>query len=113
MFKYTICNPLNPNILDKGPISKEDFIQVLNEFQWLKMLNAQIAADESKIYYSPSLELVNANSNHGLAISIIEPNQFYIFYKRPKMITKRKWFKSVEILEPNYLSERLHQTKRI
>lgn len=112
MFKYTICEPLNPNVLDKGSISKEDFIQVLNEFPWLEMLNEQIAADESRICYSPSLELVNTNSNHGLAISIIEPNQFYIFYKRPKMITKRKWFKSVEILEPNYLSERLDQTEK-
>nr|WP_294860755.1 hypothetical protein [uncultured Fluviicola sp.] len=112
MFKYTICEPLNPNILEKGFISKEDFIQVLNEFPWLDMLNEQTAADESSICYSPSLELVNTNSNHGLAISIIEPNQFYIFYKRPKMITKRKWFKSVEIFEPDYLSERLNQTEK-
>lgn len=112
MFKYTICEPLNPNILDKGSISKDDFIQVLNEFPWLDMLNEQIAGDESKICFSPSLELVNITTNHGLAISIIEPNQFYIFYKRPKTITKRKWFKTIEIFEPNYLSERLDQTEK-
>lgn len=112
MFKYTICEPLNPNIVDKGTISKEDFIQVLNEFPWLEMLNEQVTADESRIFYSPSLELVNTHSNHALAISIIEPNQFYIFYKRPKVITKRKWFKSVEIFEPDYLSERLDQTEK-
>jgi hypothetical protein len=58
------------------------------------------------------LELENVNSKHGLAISIIGPNQFYIFYKRPKMISRWKWFKSVEVLEPNYLSEHLDQTEQ-
>ena len=115
MFKYTICEPLNPTIVDKGNITIEDFRTVLQNFPWIDMLRELENAEESKAFYSPSLELVDLTSNHSLAISIVgsEPElEFYIFYKRPKTITKRKWFKTIEVFEPEYLTDRIGQSKK-
>jgi hypothetical protein len=111
MFKYTICEPLNPNIIDKGSVTKEEFLEVLNRFPWQEMQKEMEAAEESKICYSPSLELIDLKCNHGLAISIVG-QEFYIFYKRPKTVKKRKWFSSVEVFEPEYMSDRTGQNEK-
>ena len=113
-FKYTICEPLNPTIVDKGKVTAEEFINVLQNFPWLDMLRELENAEPSEVYYSPSLELVDLKSNHSLAISIVGPDSdldYYIFYKRPKTITKTKWFKTVEVVDPEYLTERVGQSK--
>lgn len=112
MFECSICEPLNPKIIEKGIVSKEEFQEILSEFPWREMLKEQQSAEPSAIYYSPSLELLNTKTKHGIAISIVEPEEFYIFYKHPKLVTKRKWFKSTQTLEPEYLSDRIGQTEK-
>jgi hypothetical protein len=115
MFKYTICEPLNPTIVDKGNVTAEQFRNVLQNFPWIDMLRELENAEESKVCYSPSLELVDPKSNHSLAISIVGPEselEYYIFYKRPKTITKRKWFKTVEVFKPEYLTDRTGQSEK-
>jgi len=114
MFRYTICEPLNPTIMDKGNVTKVEFQNVLQNFPWIDMLRELENAEESKVFYSPSLELIDSKSNHSLAISIIgleSEFEYYIFYKRPKTISKRKWFKTVEVFEPEYLTDRIGQSK--
>ncbi len=113
MFKYTICEPLNPKIVDKGNVTESEFQAVLQNFPWHDMLKKMNAAEESTVYYSPSLELVDVKSNHSLAISIVggdSDSEFYIFYKRPKTVTRKKWFKTVEEFDPEYLSDRTGQS---
>lgn len=113
MFKYTICEPLNPKIVDKGSVTEAEFRTVLQNFPWNDMLKEMNAADESDVCFSPSLELVDTKSTHSLAISIVgeeSDSEFYIFYKRPKTVTRKKWFKTVETFDPEYLSDRTGQT---
>lgn len=115
MFKYTICEPLNPTIVDKGSITVEEFRIIFQNFPWIEMLRELENAEEAKVCYSPSLELVDMKSNHSLTISIVGPEselEYYIFYKRPKTITKKKWFKTVEVFEPEYLTDRTGQSKK-
>jgi len=115
MFNYSICEPLNPTIVDKGNVTANEFKNVLQNFPWIEMLRELENAEESKVCYSPSLELVDLKSNHSLSISIVGPEsqiEFYIFYKRPKTITKRKWFKIVEVFEPEYITDRTGQSKK-
>lgn len=114
MFKYTICEPLNPTIVDKGNVTREEFRNVLQSFPWIEMLRELENAEESQVCYSPSLELIDSNTNHSLAISIVGPEselEYYIFYKRPKTISKKKWFKTIEVFEPEYLTDRTGQSE--
>lgn len=91
-FRYSICNPFSPEIIEKGAISKEDFINIFKEFPWVDLLNESKEAESSesgkKVHYSPSLEIENSSNKNGLSISIaevVEQPEFYIFYKRPEL----------------------------
>lgn len=68
---------------------------------------------ENEIYFSPSVEFENKASRHGLSISIVEnekENEFYIFFKRPKMVTKL--FGLMKNLDDNFTSDRTGQTAK-
>lgn len=115
MFQYTICEPLNPVVVDKGTVTAEEFRTVLHNFPWIAMLKESENAEDADVYYSPSLELIDVKSRHSLAISIVGPEahpEYYIFFRRPKTVTKRKWFKSIEVFEPEYTTERTRQTQQ-
>jgi hypothetical protein len=111
MFEYTICDPLNPTVIDKGSITKEAFLEVLSQFPWQEMQKTMDAADDFEIYYSPSLGLTDVQSKHALEVSIVG-EEFYIFYIRPKTVKKRKWFSSMEVFEPEYSTDRMGQDSR-
>ena len=88
-WRYSICDPLKPEILDKGEVSAEAFIRVMEQFPWeeeLKKLN-EAEKNGKKIYFSPSLELENTVKNHGVTASAVgtpDDYSFMVFYKRPK-----------------------------
>src|SRR5688500_13015570 len=95
-FRYSICNPFSPDIIEKGVINKEEFLNIFKEFPWVDLLNEMKEAESSnsgkEIHYSPSFEIENSSNKNGLSISIVDiekQNEFYIFYKRPE---KRKSF---------------------
>lgn len=115
MFKYSICEPLKPQIIEKGPVTGEEFREVLQHFPWIDLLRELERSEESKVHYSPSLGLVDLKSNHSIEVSIVGPEsklEYYIFYKRPKTVSKRKWFKTVEVFEPDYITDRTEQSKQ-
>jgi hypothetical protein len=58
---------------------------------------------ENEIHYSPSLEVENKTNKNGLSVSAIDGAEWYIFFKRPKMV--KKWFGLVEKMEDNYLTD--------
>ena len=94
-----------------GDIDKAKILDILDRFPWTDLLDKMNGAKESDIHFSPSLEFENKASRHGLSISIIDDekgNEFYIFYKRPKMVTKL--FGLVKNLDENFLSDRTGQT---
>ncbi len=68
---------------------------------------------ENEIYYSPSLEIENKDTKHGLSISAVgDPKnyEFYIFYKRPKKV--KIFFGLKEKINSNYMSDKTGQTKQ-
>lgn len=111
MFTYSICDPLEKDPIEMGTIEKEKILDIVDRFPWIDLLNKLKAAEEKDIHFSPSLGFENKSNRHGLSISIIEGekgNEFYIFYKRPKMVTKL--FGLMKNMDDNFLSDRTGQT---
>lgn len=87
-FRYSVCEPLNPKVIEKGMIAPDCVIGLFNDFQWGYYLKQIEVAETRKmdIYFSPSLEVENKANKNGLTISAVgdpEDPEFYIFYKRP------------------------------
>ena len=110
-FRYSICEPLNPNIIEKGNISKEEVIKIFEAFPWNKYLLDLLNGNE--IYHSPSLEFENTENRNGITISAVgEPEnfEFYIFYKRPKEI--KYFFGLMSSTNENYTSDLTDQNEK-
>lgn len=56
-----------------------------------------------EIHYSPSLEIENKDNRNGLTISAVDGKQWYIFYKRPKLV--KRFFGLTEKMNQNYLTD--------
>ncbi|MCD9574018.1 hypothetical protein [Flavobacterium soyae] len=109
-FRYSICEPTNPNIIEKGKIDSSEILELVNNFPWKKYLHEMENIKDP--YYSPSLEFENLNNKNGLSISAVgtyEKFEFYVFFKRPKM--QKTWFGLSEKLNNNYTSELLDQNE--
>lgn len=83
-FRYSICEPLNPKVIEKGMIAPDSVIGLFNDFQWDYYLKQIEVAETRKmdIYFSPSLEVENKANKNGLTISAVgdtEDPEFYIF----------------------------------
>ena len=112
-FRYSICEPLNPKIIEKGSVNKGEIIKTFKEFPWSKYLTELINANENEIYFSPSLEFENKSNKNGITASAVgDPGnfEFYIFYKRPK--TKKQLFGLIRKMDENYLSDLTGQTEK-
>ena len=112
-FRYSLCEPLNPNIIEKGSVNKGEIIKTFEEFPWNKYLTELINANENEIHYSPSLEFENKSNKNGITASAVgDPGnfEFYIFYKRPKK--KKQLFGLIEKMDENYLSDLTGQTEK-
>ena len=111
MFRYSICDPLKKEPIDLGDIEKDKILDVVDKLPWTDLLAKMKEVKESEIHFSPSIEFENKNNRHGLCISIVENDngyEFYIFYKRPKMVNR--FFGLSQSMNDNYVSERLGQT---
>jgi hypothetical protein len=109
-FRYSICEPTNPKIIEKGKIDSSEIMQIVEDFPW--KLHLEEAENSKNTYYSPSLEFENLSNKNGLAISAVgnpAKYEFYVFFKRPKM--QKTWFGLSEKLNNNYTSELLDQNK--
>ncbi|WP_170214116.1 hypothetical protein [Flavobacterium pectinovorum] len=109
-FRYSICEPTNPKIIEKGKIDSSEIMQIVEDFPW--KLHLEEVENSKNTYYSPSLEFENLSNKNGLAISAVgnpAKYEFYVFFKRPKM--QKTWFGLSEKLNKNYTSELLDQNK--
>ena len=110
-YRGSFCEPFSPDIIELGDIREEDIIDKFESINWVNYLKQMEGMKEEEIHYSPSLEIENKDTRHGLSISAVgDPNtyEFYIFYKRPKLVTKL--FGLVKNLDENFLSDRTGQT---
>ena len=83
-FKASFCDPFKPNIIDLGSIQKEKVVEKFESIPWTDFLRQMAVAKEGEIHYSPSFEIENTDTKHGLSLSAVgDPNgyEFYIFYK--------------------------------
>lgn len=115
-FRYSVCEPLRPKAIEKGVIDPDGIIGLFNDFQWDYYLKQVEVAEARKadIYFSPSLEVENKTNKHGLTISAVgdpQAPEFYIFYKRPVNVVKKRLFRKPETVVEDYISEITGQTK--
>ncbi len=87
-FSVTFCNPFKKEVIDLGVIEKQKIIEKFNSIKWNNYLRRMELVDESQIFYYPSFEIVNTIGTHGLSVSAISENEWYIFYKRPKKVKR-------------------------
>jgi hypothetical protein len=112
-FRASFCDPVNPQIIDLGVIHKDSIIDKFESIDWADYLRKMASVKENEIYYSPSLEIENRDTKHGLDISAVgnaNNYEFYIFYKRPKKV--RTFLGLKEKLKDNYISDKTGQTKQ-
>ncbi|MBI3885064.1 MAG: hypothetical protein HY302_04965 [Opitutae bacterium] len=83
MFKFSICDPLIKEAINKGAIPKEGVLPAFRDFSWGEMLAKMRTAKESDIHFSPSIRFENTIDGHVFEISIVEDKKetvFYLFY---------------------------------
>jgi hypothetical protein len=109
-FRASFCDPFNPKIIEMGDIEKDKVMETFDKIPWKDYLEKMETANENEIHYSPSLEIENKENKNGLSVSAIDGTEWYIFYKRPKLV--KRFFGLTEKLDTNYLTEIHGQTER-
>jgi len=110
-FRASFCDPFKADIVELGDVEKGKVMEMFEKVPWSEYLAKMATAKESEIYYSPSLEIENKDNRNALSISAIENQEWSIFYKRPKLVKRRKFFKVVEEIDNEYLTDIWDQTE--
>ena len=112
-YRASLCDPFKPEIIELGEIDRRDIIEKFKSIKWVEYLQQMQQAEDRDIYYSPSLEIENKENKNALSISAVGGNEafeFYIFYKRPKLV--KKLFGLFETMNENYITEIHNQTEK-
>ena len=114
--KYSESHPLKSYIVNEQFLTKEEFIDKFESFQWLELLKLQLNANENQVHSSPSLTIEDEKENAVFAsiVGELEKYEFYVCYKRPITRKKKKWFGLVEYdyYDENFCSIIPEQTKQ-
>lgn len=102
-FRASFCDPFKPDIIEMGDIEKDKIMETFEKIPWNKLLDEMKTKKESDIHYSPSLEIENKDNKNGLSVSAVDGKEWYIFFKRPKMV--KKFFGLTEKMNNDYLTE--------
>ncbi|MGZ3932031.1 MAG: hypothetical protein ACXVP0_11860 [Bacteroidia bacterium] len=111
-FKASFCDPLNPKIIELGEIGKDKIIELFSKIAWGDFLEKMKDKTDEELFFSPSLEIHCTDTENGLSISAVgEPEnfEFYIFYKRPKTLSKL--FGLSKTIQNDFLTEIDGQTE--
>ncbi|WP_223648630.1 hypothetical protein [Hymenobacter psoromatis] len=109
-FRASFCNPFNPKIIELGKIDQHKVMETFENIPWKEYLAKMKTTALNEIHYSPSLEVENMDNKNGLSLSIISNIEWYIFYKRPKLV--KTFFGLSEKVKSNYLTEIHAQTEK-
>ncbi len=88
-FRASFCDPLNPNIIELGDMNETSIVDEFKSIKWADYLLKMTTVKETEIFFSPSFEVENKSTKHGLAFAVVGDTnnyEFYIFYKRPKKV---------------------------
>jgi len=108
-FRASFCDPFKPEIIEMGNIEKDKIMETFEKIPWNKLLDEMKLKKENEIYYSPSLEIENKDNKNGLSVSAVDGKEWYIFFKRPKMV--KKFFGLSEKMNNDYLTDITGQTE--
>lgn len=108
-FRASFCDPFKPDIIEIGYISTNEILEKFDEIPWKEYLEKMKTAKQNEIHYSPSLEIENKDNKNGLSVSALDGIEWYIFYKRPKLV--KRFFGLIEKMDNNYVTEILGQTE--
>ena len=107
-FRASFCDPFRPEIIEMGDIEKDKIIETFEKIPWTELLKKMESVNQNDIHYSPSLEIENKDNRNGLSVSAVDGKEWYIFFKRPKMV--KKFFGLSEKMDDNYLTDITGQT---
>jgi len=88
-YRASFCDPFEPEVIELGDIETRTIIDKFEQTPWAEYLTRMAGVPQKEIHYSPSLEIENNDTKHGLTFSAVgDPDNytFYIFYKRPKQV---------------------------
>jgi len=102
-FRASFCDPFKSEIIELGEIQKDKIMEHFDSIPWSELLEKMKAANQNDIHYSPSLEVENKNNKNGLSVSAVDGTEWYIFFKRPKLV--KKFFGLSEKMDDNYLTD--------
>lgn len=101
--RASFCDPFKPDIIDLGNIEADKIMDTFNNIPWAEYLTKIDIASDSEIYYSPSLEIENIENRNGLSLSAVDDTEWYIFFKRPKIV--KSFFGLSKKMDENYTTE--------
>jgi hypothetical protein len=102
-FRASFCDPFKSDIIEIGGIEKDKIMQHFVSIPWTELSEKMKNANEKDIHYSPSLEIENKTNKNGLSVSAVDGTEWYIFFKRPKLV--KKFFGLTEKMDDNYLTD--------
>jgi hypothetical protein len=108
-FRASFCDPFKKDIIELGVIEKDKIMESFEKIPWTKLLEEMKLKNENEIYYSPSLEIENKENKNGLSVSAVDGKEWYIFFKRPKLV--KKFFGLTEKMNNDYLTDITGQTE--
>jgi hypothetical protein len=107
-YRASFCDPFKSEIIELEEIKKDNIIEHFESIPWSEFLKKMDTANENDIYYSPSLEIENKENKNGISVSAVDGTEWYIFFKRPKLV--KKFFGLFEKMDKNYLTDITGQT---
>ena len=110
-FRASFCDPFKADIIEIGDVEKGKIMEMFDKIPWSDYLAKMETTKESEIHYSPSFEIENKDNRNSIAVSAIDGKEWYIFFKRPKLVQRRKFFKLIEEMDNDYLTDIQGQTE--
>lgn len=114
-FRYSICEPLNPKVIEKGMIAPDSVIGLFNDFQWDYYLKQIEVAETRKmdIYFSPRWKWRIKRIKTGLRslLSAIRKILSFIFLQTSHKRGEEAVFRKPQTVVEDYVSEITGQTK--
>ena len=99
MFRWTICEPFNPGVIQKGTIERGMILETFKSYPWQIELD-KVKENPHEIHYSPSLEFINESDDSSIIFSIVEKgkgSEFMVFHIVKKTVNRFLGFGSKEV----------------
>jgi len=112
-YRASFCDPFEPGVIEIGDISADSVIDRFEKIPWAEYLTKMADAEQKDIHYSPSFEVENKDTKHGLSLSAVgDPGdyEFYVFYKRPKRVSS--FFGLIKKMNDSYTTDKTGFTKQ-